>query len=34
VAEVRAALSEQAWAAAFIGGQALSVDQAIAYALE
>jgi predicted ATPase/DNA-binding SARP family transcriptional activator len=34
VAEVRAALGEQAWSAAFSDGLLLSVNQAIAYALE
>jgi non-specific serine/threonine protein kinase len=34
VAGARAALGEGAWAAAFMAGQALSLDQAIAYALE
>jgi hypothetical protein len=34
VARARATLGEEAWAAAFMDGRALSLDQAIAYALE
>jgi hypothetical protein len=34
VAGARAALGEEAWAAAFTAGTALSLDQAITYALE
>jgi len=33
VAAARAALGEEAWAAAFMAGRALSLEQAIAYAL-